>query len=196
MCLLIYTTLSASPCSAREAQGTLMQSEEGKRGNGACTRSSCKTGQIWPLMIPHAHSQPITPTAHNVSVFMEDDKGLSHLPVNTFHQTGITFKLSLSFSSSEQAAALKPTLPHTGLSHLLVTATEQNFCSYLQWSSLNSFHFAHTSHYSLTLILRAVGSRAPKSHKKDGIKPCLTEMKTRHATGFGKATLSWCVYGH
>lgn len=127
MRLLIYTTLSASPCSAREAQGTLTQGEEGKRGNGAWTRSSCKTGQMWPLMIPHAHSQPIAPTAHNVSIFMENDKGLSHLPVNTFHQNGIAFKISLFFSSSERAAAPKPTLLHTGLSHLPVTTTEQNF---------------------------------------------------------------------
>lgn len=196
MRLLIYTTLSASPCSAREAQGTLMQGEEGKRGNSAWTRSSCKTGQLWPLMIPHARSQPIALTAHNGSTFMEDDKGLRHLPANTFHQTGIPFKLSLSFSSSEQAAAPKPTLPHTGLSHLLVTATQQNFCSYLQWPSLKSFHFVHISHYSLTLTLLAVGSRAPKSHKKGGIKPCFMEMKTRYATGFRKTTLSWCVYGH
>lgn len=121
-----------------------------KRGNSAWTRSSCKTGRTWPLMTPHTHSQPIAPTAHNVSVFMEDDKGLSHC-----HQTGIAFKLSLRLSSSEQAAAPKPTLPHTGLSHLLVTASEQNFCSYLQCSPLKSLHFAHTSHVSLALTLWA-----------------------------------------
>lgn len=79
MRFLFYTTLSASPCSAREAQGTLTQGEEGKRGNGAWTRSSCKTEQMWPLTIPHTRHQPIISTAHNISVFMEDDKVLSHL---------------------------------------------------------------------------------------------------------------------
>lgn len=123
---------------------------------------------------------------------MEDDIGLSYLPVNTFHQTGITFKLFLSFSSDEQAAAPTPALLHTGLPHLLASATEQNSCSHLQWSSLKSFHFAYTSHYSLTLTLWAVWSRAPKSHRKGGRKPGLKEMKTRYAIGFGKAMLSLC----
>lgn len=56
-------------------------------------RSKCKSGQLWPLMTSHNHSQPFAPTACNMSVFMGDDNGLSHLPVNTFQHTGIAFKL-------------------------------------------------------------------------------------------------------